>query len=171
VMLPIDQTDERDSVSGKLAVRAETMALKLRHILIVEDNEDHLALTIEALEDAGVSNPVMTASGVQEARAILAQCAEEARAGKDGLPCVILLDVRLPDGSGMELLSEIKEHAILRSVPVVVLTSSDDTPDIRKAYQLGANSYLVKPVVFDEFHRKVREAGIYWALLNHLYDP
>ncbi len=145
--------------------------MKLRHILIVEDNEDHLALTIEALEEAGVSNPVATAGGLQEARAILAECAEQARGGRDGLPCVILLDVRLPDGSGMDLLSEIKEHAVLRAVPVVVLTSSDDTPDIRKAYQLGANSYLVKPVVFDEFHRKVREAGIYWALLNHLYEP
>jgi CheY-like chemotaxis protein len=147
------------------------ITVNLRHILIVEDNEDHLALTIEALEDAGVSNPVITAGGVQEARAILAQCAEQARGGRDGLPCVILLDVRLPDGSGMDLLSEIKDHAVLRAVPVVVLTSSDDTPDIRKAYQLGANSYLVKPVVFDEFHRKVREAGIYWALLNHLYEP
>ena len=160
-----------ESASGRPGMAAETMDLKLRHILIVEDNEDHLALTIEALEDAGVSNPVVTAGAVQEARGILAACAEEARAGKDGLPCVILLDVRLPDGSGMELLSEIKDHAILRAVPVVVLTSSDDTPDSRRAYQLGANSYLVKPVVFDEFHRKVREAGIYWALLNHIYDP
>jgi len=170
-MLPTDQTSGKGAVLGELSRGGGMITVNLRHILIVEDNEDHLALTIEALEDAGVSNPVITAGGVQEARAILAQCAEQARGGRDGLPCVILLDVRLPDGSGMDLLSEIKDHAVLRAVPVVVLTSSDDTPDIRKAYQLGANSYLVKPVVFDEFHRKVREAGIYWALLNHLYEP
>jgi len=170
-MLPTDQTSEKEAVLSGLSRRRDTTTVQLRHILIVEDNEDHLALTIEALEEAGVSNPVVTAGGLQQARAILAECAERAHGGRDGLPCVILLDVRLPDGSGMDLLSEIKEHAVLRAVPVVVLTSSDDTPDIRKAYQLGANSYLVKPVVFDEFHRKVREAGIYWALLNHLYEP
>ncbi|MDH4179603.1 MAG: response regulator, partial [Armatimonadota bacterium] len=82
------------------------------------------------------------------------------------LPCVVLLDVRLPDGSGMDLLREIRQHALLRLLPVVVLTSSVNAPDIQRAYNLGANSYLVKPISFEEFHRTVGEAGLYWALLN-----
>jgi len=83
-----------------------------------------------------------------------------------GLPCVILLDIRLPDGSGMDILREIKQNPALSPIPVVILTSSADTPDIKRAYLLGANSYLVKPVAFEEFHQKIREAGLYWALLN-----
>ena len=136
----------------------------LSEILIIEDNEDHLALTVEALEDAGVGNPIRTAGTLSEARAYLLEQA-------DDLPCVVLLDVRLPDGSGMDLLREIRQHALLRVLPVVVLTSSDNTPDIRNAYQLGANSYLVKPISFEDFHRKVGQAGLYWALLNEPYGP
>jgi CheY-like chemotaxis protein len=145
--------------------------VKLRHIFIVEDDEDHLALTLEALEDAGITNPVRTATSVQEARDAIAEWTGQASAGQDSLPCVILLDVRLPDGSGLDLLGELRENGFFRTIPVVILTSSDDTPDIRKAYQLGANSYLVKPVVFDEFRRKIREAGVYWALLNRACEP
>ena len=140
----------------------------LSEILIVEDNEDHLALTLDALEDAGVSNPIHTAGTLREARAYLKGCSE--RTGDD-LPCVILLDVRLPDGSGMDLLREIRQDPLLHLLPVVVLTSSDNTPDIHNAYQLGANSYLVKPISFEEFHRKVGEAGLYWALLNEPCTP
>jgi two-component system response regulator len=140
----------------------------LSEIFIVEDNEDHLALTLEALKDAGVANPVRTANSVREARGHLAAWAE---APGEDLPCAILLDVRLPDGSGMDLLREIRQHPDLRLLPVVMLTSSDTTPDIQTAYQLGANSYLVKPIHFEEFHRKVGEAGLYWALLNETVRP
>ncbi len=143
---------------------------RLLHILIIEDNEDHLELTKEALEEAGVQNPILVASSLQQARAHLRTCQEEAHGAAGKLPCVILLDIRLPDGSGMELLREIKQSATLRTVPVVILTSSEDTPDINRAYLLGANSYLVKPVMFAEFHQKIREAGLYWALLNRAYQ-
>jgi two-component system, response regulator len=139
---------------------------RLLHVLIIEDTEDHLELTREALEEAGVQNPVTVATSLQEARTHLETCQDEG----SKLPCVILLDIRLPDGSGMELLREIKQSAALRTVPVVILTSSEDTPDINRAYLLGANSYLVKPVVFAEFHQKIREAGLYWALLNRSYQ-
>jgi CheY-like chemotaxis protein len=134
-------------------------------VLIVEDNADHLELTREALEEVGIQNRVDTAASVQEAVDYLKACKPvEGKAGAP--PCVILLDIRLPDGSGMEVLRMAKQDPALRTIPVVMLTSSADTPDIEKAYLLGANSYLVKPVVFDEFHQRIRDAGLYWALLN-----
>jgi two-component system response regulator len=145
--------------------------VRLRHIFLVEDNQDHLALTLEALEEAAVGNPVRTAATVQEAKDAIAEWTEQASVGQDALPCVVLLDVRLPDGSGLEVLRELKANGFCRAIPVVILTSSEETPDIRRAYQLGANSYLVKPVVPDEFNRKIREAGLYWALLNRACEP
>jgi CheY-like chemotaxis protein len=135
-------------------------------ILIIEDNDDHLSLTLEALEEAGVRNPIHAATSVQTARARLQEYEQQGLTFSTGLPCLILLDIRLPDGSGMDLLRELKQNSVLSPIPVVILTSSADTPDIKRAYLLGANSYLVKPIVFDEFHLKVREAGLYWALLN-----
>jgi CheY-like chemotaxis protein len=144
---------------------------RLSEILIIEDNEDHLALTMEALEDAGLRNPIRTAGSLRQARAYLEQCAAGTPQGDGDLPCVILLDVRLPDGSGMEVLREIRQHPRLGTTPVVVLTSSDHTPDINRAYQCGANSYLVKPISFEQFHHKVREAGLYWAVLNERDRP
>ncbi len=141
------------------------LPVSLPPVLIVEDNDDHLELTREALEEAGLRNRIDTAASVQEASAYLQACKSNGKEGE--LPCVILLDVRLPDGSGMEVLRLAKQDPVLHAIPVVMLTSSADVPDIEKAYLLGANSYLVKPVVFDEFHSKVRSAGLYWALLNH----
>jgi CheY-like chemotaxis protein len=140
----------------------------LREILIIEDNEDHLMLTLDALQDAGVVNPIRTANSLGEARSHLEEWAQRPEGER---PCAILLDVRLPDGSGIDLLREIREHPQLRYIPVVMLTSSDNTPDIQNAYQNGANSYLVKPICFEEFHRKVGEAGLYWALLNESIGP
>lgn len=153
-----------------MAMTAKQGSIEISDILVIEDNEDHLALTMEALDDAGIRNPVTTATGVASARALLERYAEAAKDGGDGLPCVILLDVRLPDGSGMDVLREIKQNPSLRGIPVVVLTSSDDTPDVQTAYQLGANSYIVKPMRFEDFHQKVQDAGLYWAVVNHPYE-
>ncbi len=141
------------------------IAPPLLPVFIVEDNVDHLELTREALEEAGLQNRIDTAASVEEAMTYLRGCKAEGN-GPPYLPCVILLDIRLPDGSGMEVLRLAKQDPDLHPVPIVVLTSSADTPDIEKAYLLGANSYLVKPIVFDEFHGKIRNAGLYWALLN-----
>lgn len=149
-----------------MAAATSTQVLALREILIIEDNEDHLELIQAALEEAGVGNPIHTATTGQEARAYLKECVELARSGARQLPCVLLLDLRLPDASGLDILREIKQESTLHSVPVVVLTTSEDPPDIHDAYTLGANSYLVKPIHFEEFHRKVGEAGLYWALIN-----
>jgi CheY-like chemotaxis protein len=131
----------------------------LLEILLVEDDPDHAELTREALTDAGLCNPIVTIETVAGALDYLA--------GRSGAQaCVILLDLRLPDGSGFEVLRAVRHNPEHRATPVVVLTTSANGPDVAQAYALGANSYLVKPVGYEEFHRKVRAAGLYWALLN-----
>ena len=138
----------------------------LLEILLVEDDPDHAELTREALTDAGLCNPIVTVNSVAHALDYLAGRGDFAgRSGKGG-PCVILLDLRLPDGSGFEVLRAVRHNPEHRATPVVVLTTSANGPDVAQAYALGANSYLVKPVGYEEFHRKVRAAGLYWALLN-----
>jgi len=142
---------------------------KLAEILVVEDDADHLELTVEALRDAGVSNPIRSAHTLVEARSYLAECT--ARASGAGLPCLILLDLRLTDGLGTDILHEVRQDPNLRLIPVVILTNCDDTDTIRDAYYRGANSYLVKPMAFSEFRRRVRELGLYWAIINHTCEP
>ena len=93
-------------------------------VLIIEDNEIHLSLTLEAFEEAGVTNPVHTAASLQAARARLQAYQEQGLTLNTGLPCVVLLDLRLPDGSGMEILREIERDEKLNPIPVVILTSS-----------------------------------------------
>jgi len=141
----------------------------LAEILIVEDDQDHLELTIDALRDAGVSNPIRSVGTLVDARSHLAECA--ARAPGTALPCLILLDLRLADGLGTDLLREVRQDPNLRLIPVVILTNCDDTDTIREAYYRGANSYLVKPMSFSEFRKKVRELGLYWAIINHTCEP
>ena len=139
----------------------------LRDILLVEDDPDHAELTREALTDAGLCNPIVTVETVARALDYLAGRGDFAERG-GAPPCVILLDLRLPDGAGFEVLRAVREDAGYGSTPVVVLTTSANGPDVEQAYALGANSYLVKPVGYEEFHHKVREAGLYWALLNQV---
>jgi len=152
-----------------MGIAADTM--KIAEILVIEDNNDHRELVGEAFEDAGLTNPVHMAATAKDARSYLARCAERQGADGDGLPCVILLDIQLPDASGLELLYEIRRNPALTGVPVVMLTISDDAETINQAYQSGANSYLVKPVRFQDFHRIVSEAGLSWALVNRPYRP
>lgn len=152
-----------------MAVTAHTM--KIAEVLVIEDNRDHRDLIGEAFEDAGLTNPIRVAATAEDARTYLAECAQYASANGDGLPCVILLDIELPDASGLELLSEIRRNPALTGVPVVMLTTTNDTEAVNQAYQSGANSYLVKPIRFEDFYRMVAEAGLYWALLNQPYQP
>jgi CheY-like chemotaxis protein len=140
----------------------------LRDLLLVEDDPDHAELTREALTDAGVCNPIVTVDSVAHALDYLEGRGKFAGRNRKGAPCVILLDLRLPDGSGFDVLRAVRGHATYGAVPVVVLTTSANGPDVQQAYALGANSYLVKPVGYEEFHNKVREAGLYWALLNQV---
>lgn len=138
---------------------------ELVEILLVEDNADDVELTLRALKRHNLANRVHVARDGAEALEFLFNGAKEPRPTDIG-PRVILLDLKLPKVNGLEVLKEIKSHEQLRNTPVVVLTSSAEEPDIAKSYELGANSYIVKPVNFDGFSEAVRNLGMYWLLLN-----
>lgn len=128
-------------------------------IVLVEDSPEDVELTLRALRRSRVANPVHVLEDGAEA---LAYLLDPGRAR----PRLILLDMKLPKVSGIEVLARIKGDDRLRTVPVVVLTSSREAPDVQEAYRLGANSYIVKPVEFEAFAEAVAQVGLYWLLLN-----
>lgn len=126
-------------------------------ILLVEDNPSDVELTMRALSKHNLTNRVHVVRDGAEAMDYLRDM---------GRPKVVLLDLKLPKVSGLEVLKRIKSDDGTKTIPVVVLTSSQEEPDIAEAYRLGANSYIVKPVDFEDFVRAVSDAGLYWLLLN-----
>ncbi|MBW4482003.1 MAG: response regulator [Tildeniella torsiva UHER 1998/13D] len=132
----------------------------LRSILLVEDNPDDERLTLRALRRGNLANPVVvTRNGEEALRQVF---------GPDPLPCVVLLDLKLPKVDGLEVLRQIRASDRTRLLPVVMLTSSSEDRDIIESYSLGANSYVRKPVNIDEFTEAVRQLGLYWALISEL---
>jgi len=127
-------------------------------ILLVEDNPDDEKLTLRAMRQSDVPNIVVVAHDGAEAL--------EYVLGSNRLPSLILLDLKLPKVSGLEVLEKIRSEHRTRTLPVVVLSSSDEERDILRSYQLGANSYIRKPVDFDEFIDSVRQLGQYWLTIN-----
>jgi len=128
-------------------------------ILLVEDDPDHEALTIRALKKSNMANDVRVARDGEEAINLLL--------GPDAIkPQVILLDLKLPKLDGLEVLKRIRENNATRTLPVVVLTSSDEERDVVRSYQLGVNSYIRKPVNFNDFAEATRQLGMYWLVLN-----
>ena len=132
-----------------------------RPILLVEDNPVDIDLTLRAFKKRKLANQVEIARDGEEALAFLARWESE-----ETLPLIILLDLKLPKVDGLEVLRQIKFHPKLRSIPVIVLTSSSEDKDIQTAYQLGANSYIVKPVDFNKFIEVVDQIELYWGVLN-----
>jgi two-component system response regulator len=128
-------------------------------ILLVEDNPNDAELTTRALKQRNLANQLHVCRDGAEALDYIATAS--------AVPKVILLDLKLPKVDGLEVLRKLKSDERTRSIPVVVLTSSREEPDIERAYALGANSYIVKPVDFDAFARAVSDVGLYWLLLNH----
>ena len=130
-------------------------------ILLVEDNPMDVDLTLRAFKRRHVSNPVHVARDGEEALAWIPRW----EAGEP-TPAVILLDLKLPRVDGLEVLRQLKGHATLRTIPVVVLTTSAEHQDVQTAYQLGANSYIVKPVEFEKFMDVTSQIDLYWTLVN-----
>jgi two-component system, response regulator len=134
-----------------------------KHILLVEDNPDHEALTIRALKKAHVMNQIVGAHDGAEALEMLFGRPSEQRPPS---PELVLLDLKLPKVDGLEVLAKMRADARTKLVPVVVLTSSDEEKDVVASYRLGANSYVCKPVDFNQFMDATRQLGLYWLVLN-----
>ncbi|MEK8052346.1 response regulator [Ideonella sp. DXS22W] len=130
-------------------------------ILLVEDNPMDVDLTLRAFKRRKVTNPVLVARDGEEALAWIPRW----EAGEPR-PLVVLLDLKLPRVDGLEVLQAYKSHPTLRAVPVVVLTTSAEHGDVQAAYQLGANSYIVKPVEFEKFMDVTEQLDVYWTLVN-----
>lgn len=137
----------------------------LKPILLVEDNPRDLELTLVALERSQLANDVIVMRDGAEALDYLLRQGEHAERA-DGNPAVLLLDLKLPKVDGLEVLKTVRETSELRSIPVVMLTSSREEPDLMKAYELGVNAYVVKPVEFRDFVTAISDLGIFWAVLN-----
>jgi CheY-like chemotaxis protein len=135
-------------------------------VMLVEDNVDHAELVIRTLEEHKIANRVKHFLDGQSALDYLFRRGEYENAADTGLPHVILLDLRLPRVDGIDVLRTIKEDDTLKSIPVVVLTTSEAEKDVAKAYYNHANSYLVKPVGFDEFKKLMDDLGFYWLSWN-----
>ena len=137
----------------------------LKPIVLVEDNLNDLELTMHALTRARLANEVITLRDGAEALDYLC-CRGRWENRIKGNPAVMLLDIKLPKLNGLEVLEYIKQNPELRTVPVVMLTSSREEPDLQRSYELGVNAYVVKPVKFDDFLKAVQDLGIFWAVLN-----
>jgi CheY-like chemotaxis protein len=135
-------------------------------ILLVEDNPSDVELTLRALNARHLANQVFVARDGAEALDFFFGKSANPLRDIGVVPKVILLDLKLPKVDGLEVLRRLKGDERTRNLPVVVLTSSREEPDIAAAYRLGANSYIVKPVDFEAFARAVSDVGLYWLLLN-----
>lgn len=135
-------------------------------IILVEDNPDDAALAIRALKKQNLANKLIHLTDGAEALDFMYGAGEYAGRNIDNMPKVILLDLKMPKVNGIEVLEKLKSDPVLKDIPIVVLTSSAEDPDIKKCYDLGANSYIVKPVDFDNFAKTVVDLGMYWVVLN-----
>lgn len=134
-------------------------------ILIVEDNPRDAELTIRALKRNKLANHIFIACDGVEALDFL-YCRGKYETRENSNPKIILLDLKLPKISGLEVLKAIKSDRKLSAIPVVMVTSSRQEPDMKEAYDLGVNSYVVKPVDFDQFLNAMSNLGLYWLLIN-----
>jgi two-component system response regulator len=137
-------------------------------ILLVEDNPYDAELTLRALKNKGLANKLLTFPDGVEALDFLFGTGAYAGRNLAVRPKVVLLDLKLPRISGLEVLQRIKNDERTKTIPVVIMTSSQEESDIVRSYNLGVNSYMVKPVDFDKFFQAVEEMGLYWLLLNKI---
>jgi CheY-like chemotaxis protein len=136
-----------------------------RSILLAEDNQLDMELTLEALRDHGLTNEIVAVRDGVEAMDYLYRRGRHADR-PPAHPLLILLDLKMPRVDGLEVLSQIKRDPVLRVIPIVMLTSSREERDIVESYNLGANAYVVKPVAFESFVEVVKQIGLFWLLIN-----
>lgn len=139
----------------------------LKRILLVEDNLKDVELTLSALDKHNLANEVVVASDGIEALDYL-NSRGKFQDHNNGFPAVVLLDIKMPKMNGIEVLRRIKSDPQQKSIPVVMLTSSREEPDLKECYALGVNAYVVKPVDFLQFMDAVSQVGAFWAVLNEL---
>ena len=142
------------------------MNLEELEILLVEDNPTDAELTMRALKRKNLANRLVWVKDGEEAIDFIYARGQFADRNPEDLPRLILLDLRMPKVDGLEVLKEIKAHEKTRKIPVVVLTSSQEDQDVVESYKLGVNSYVSKPVEFDDFLEAVSTLGLYWMLIN-----
>lgn len=135
-------------------------------ILLVEDNASDAEMTIRALKKNNLANNLLHVSDGADALDFVFNQGKFAAEHWENNLKVILLDLKMPKVNGIEVLQQIKANENTRKIPVVILTSSKEDPDIRACYALGVNSYVVKPVEFDEFHKAISNLGLYWMIVN-----
>jgi two-component system response regulator len=144
--------------------------MKAKDILLVEDNSDDVELTVMALKEAKITNPVVVVRNGVEALDYLFGTGAYALRSAEDQPVVVLLDIKLPLLNGLDVLKRMREDERTRRTPVVMLTSSTEQADIVRTYDLGANSYVRKPVEFESFVTAARQLGLYWTVLNQSPD-
>lgn len=135
-------------------------------ILLVEDNPDDVELTLRALKNQNISNHIEVVRDGAEALDFIFCTGQFEHRSMENAPKLVLLDLKLPKVDGLEVLEKIKSDPRTKAIPIVVLTSSTEERDIVESYKLGVNSYITKPVDFEQFSKSVRQLGLYWLLLN-----
>jgi two-component system, response regulator len=136
-------------------------------ILLVEDNPDDIELALRAFQQSNLTNRIHVARDGEEALEFLfGEGRYAGRSPEAGLK-IVLLDLKLPKVDGIEVVRRMKGDPRTRAIPLIVLTSSSEGPDVEECYKLGVNSYIVKPVDFEQFSQSVAQLGMYWLLLNH----
>jgi CheY-like chemotaxis protein len=142
------------------------MVVEARPILLVEDDRKDVELILAAFSDSNIGNKVIVVRDGAEALDYLFQRGNFA-AWSERAPVVILLDLKLPKVDGIQVLQALKADPVLKSIPVVMLTSSREESDVIRSYNLGVNAYVVKPVDFHDFSHAIRELGLFWTIVNY----
>lgn len=135
-------------------------------IILVEDNPSDAELMVHSLKKNHLANKLIVLEDGEQALNYIFCRGQYAKRDSDELPKVIFLDLKLPKVNGLEVLEQVKSNDKTKQIPIVIVTSSKEDPDIEAAYRLGANSYVVKPVDFDQFKETINQLGLYWLVIN-----